>query len=273
MQLKNSEIIITVDDDKEEFRIGQDKKWRYFIRKIDLNDGKNSFGYNNKDTTIKIKNFENVYNIDFIMDSDINKRIILGKEKYTNKCNFYIFDMDEYILTLENEIYISDKNEEIEKVLIFKEGKIIYIKTEYNIYFYSFDLKNIFQSTSSESNHIINLKIKTFEYHADFDKKFIEIEIIEKKEENQFFLCGYDSKYFDDSNDNNINDDGNNINNMNAGDESNNDDNSNSNNINADDDNDEENKNDDNDDDKSSSSIYYQKDKSKSWINIYNIIN
>ena len=75
MQLKNSEILITVDDDKDEFRIGRDKKWRYFIRKIDINDEKNSFGYNNKDTTLKTKNFENVYNIDFIMDIDINKKL------------------------------------------------------------------------------------------------------------------------------------------------------------------------------------------------------
>ena len=273
MQLKNSEIIITVDDDKEEFRIGQDKKWRYFIRKIDLNDGKNSFGYNNKDTTIKIKNFENVYNIDFIMDSDINKRIILGKEKYTNKCNFYIFDMDEYILTLENEIYISDKNEEIEKVLIFKEFKIICIKTKYNIYFYSFDLKNIFKLTSSESNQIINSKIKTIYYRIDFDKKYIKIEIIEKKDEYKFFLSGYDRKYLDDSNDDSNNDDDNNSNNINAGDDNDDDDGSNSNNINTGDDNDDGNNNDGNSDDKSSSSSFYQENKSKSWIKIYNIIN
>ena len=40
-----------------EFHIVNDKQWRYFIRKIDINDEKNSFRYNNKDTTIKIKNF------------------------------------------------------------------------------------------------------------------------------------------------------------------------------------------------------------------------
>ena len=43
MHLKNSEILITVDYDKDEFRIGREKKWRYFIRKININDEKNSF--------------------------------------------------------------------------------------------------------------------------------------------------------------------------------------------------------------------------------------
>ena len=38
-------------------------------------------------------------------------------------------------------------------------------------------------------------------------------------------------------------------------------------------DNDDGNNNDDNSDDKSSSSSFYQENKSKSWINIYNIIN
>ena len=81
MQLKNSEILITVDDDKDEFRVGLEKKWKYYIRKIDLSDEKNSFGYNNKNTTIKLENFGEIYNINFIKDVDINKRIILGKDK------------------------------------------------------------------------------------------------------------------------------------------------------------------------------------------------
>ena len=168
-------------------------------------------------------------------------------------------------MTLENEIYISDKNERIEKVLIFKEGKIICIKTEYNIYFYSFDLKNIFRSTSSESNQIINLKIKKIENHVDPSKKYIEM--IVKKDENKFFLCGYDSKYYYDSeNDAIIYDD-----------DYDNDDssNSNSNNINAGDNIDTDNNinDDDNADDKSNSYSFDQEDKSKSWITIYNIIN
>ena len=100
-KFKNIDFLISVDDDKSEFRIGRDYKYKYFIKKIDLKDEKNIFGYNNIETTIKLENLENIYNDDLIFGNNNEQRIFLGKNK-KGKYHFYHFDIFKYIITEKN---------------------------------------------------------------------------------------------------------------------------------------------------------------------------
>ena len=138
--------------------------------------------------------------------------------------------------------------------------------TNYNIYFYSFDLKNIIKSNCSEVTKVLNTKaINLKKFYKLNQHKEIYIKIIEKINENKFILCGYDHIY-DKSEENNNNEE---INDNDDIDESEENDNISYNNKN------ESNENNDDDYyyDDDNNSLSFQYNISNSWLKIYNIIN
>lgn len=126
------------------------------------------------------------------MDNNNNKRIFLGREKHHEDYFFYIIDINNFQITKKNKISIDPYDPYIEKVLYFKEGDIICVITDSNIYFYFFELKCIFQSRFFESPK----EIKNFEryhdaYKPEENSDEMNIKIIEKNDENKFVFYGY----------------------------------------------------------------------------------